>query len=75
MAILTGQPCLALVAQALLVLLNCMSRCQSFVTTVASGCGPVMSLMFEKRLGSPPREQQLRSSHLRADVDTHIADC
>jgi hypothetical protein len=39
------------------------------VTAVASGCGSVVSLMSGKRLGSPPREQQPRTSHLRADAD------
>jgi hypothetical protein len=30
--------------------------------------------MFGKRLGSPPREQQPRISHLRADVGPCIAE-
>jgi hypothetical protein len=38
------------------------------VTAVASGCGPVVSPSSRKRLGSPPREQQPRTSHLRADA-------
>jgi hypothetical protein len=38
------------------------------VTAVASGCGPVVSPRSGKRLGSPPREQQPRTSHLRADA-------
>jgi hypothetical protein len=38
------------------------------VTAVASGCGPVANPMFGRRLRSPPPEQQLRTSHLRADA-------
>jgi hypothetical protein len=34
--------------------LNCVQRGQSIVTAVANGCGPVVSLRTEKRLGSPP---------------------
>jgi hypothetical protein len=56
MAMLTGQSCWALVAQALLVDFNCMQRCQGFMTAVGSGCGSVVSPMFGKRLGSPSRE-------------------
>jgi hypothetical protein len=56
------------------VLFNCVQKCQGFVTTVASGCGPVVSPMFGKRLGSPPREQQPRTSHLRADAGPCIAE-
>jgi hypothetical protein len=44
------------------------------MTVVASGCGPVASLMFGKRLGSPPREQQPRTSHLRANAAPCIAE-
>jgi hypothetical protein len=44
------------------------------MTAVASACGPVTSLIFGKRLGSPPREQQPRTSHLRADAGPCIAD-
>jgi hypothetical protein len=44
------------------------------VTAVASGCGPVVSLRSGKRLGSPPREQQPRTSHPRADVGPYIAE-
>jgi hypothetical protein len=44
------------------------------VTAVESGCGPVASPMFGKRLGSPPCEQQPRTSHLRADVGPCIAE-
>jgi hypothetical protein len=52
----------------------CVQRCQGFVTAVASGCGPVLSPMFGKRLGSPPCEQQPRTSHLRADTGPCIAE-
>jgi hypothetical protein len=44
------------------------------VTVVAVGCGPMVSLRFGRRLGSPPREQQLMTSHLRADADPYIAE-
>jgi hypothetical protein len=38
------------------------------VTAMASGCGPVVSLRSGKRLESPPRELQPRTSHLKADA-------
>jgi hypothetical protein len=44
------------------------------VTAVASGCGPVVSPMFGKRLWSPRREQQPRTSHLRADAGPYIVE-
>jgi hypothetical protein len=44
------------------------------MTAVVSGCGLVVSSMFGKRLGSPPREQQPRTSHLRADAGPCIAE-
>jgi hypothetical protein len=44
------------------------------VTAVTSGCGPVASPRSGKRLGSPPREQQLRTSHLRADAGPCIVE-
>jgi hypothetical protein len=44
------------------------------VTAVASGCGPVVSPMFGKRLGSLPRELQPRTSHLRADAGPCIVE-
>jgi hypothetical protein len=44
------------------------------VTAVVSGCGPVVSLMFGKRLGSPPRELQPRTLHPRADAGPGIAE-
>jgi hypothetical protein len=46
----------------------CVQRCQGFVTAVASGCGPVASPRSARRLGSPSREQQPRTSNLRADA-------
>jgi hypothetical protein len=54
------------------VYFNCVQRCQGFVTAMASGCGPVVNPMIERRLGSPPREQQPKTSHLRADVGPRI---
>jgi hypothetical protein len=44
------------------------------MTAVASGCGPVVSLRSRKRLGSPPRELQPRTSHLRADAGPCITE-
>jgi hypothetical protein len=44
------------------------------VTAVPSGCGPVVSLISGKRLGTPSREQQPRTSHLRADGGHCIAE-
>jgi hypothetical protein len=54
---------------------NCVKRCQGFVTTVAVGCGPTASPRIGKRLGSPPREQQTMTSHLRVDADLGIIEC
>jgi hypothetical protein len=48
------------------VYFNCVQRYQGFVTVVVVGCGPMANLKFGRRLGSPPREQQPRTSHLRA---------
>jgi hypothetical protein len=45
------------------------------VTAVESGCGLVASPRSGKRLENPPREQQPRTSHLRADADPCIAEC
>jgi hypothetical protein len=50
------------------VVFNCVQRCQCFMTVVASGCDSMVSLRIGRRLGSPPREQQLRTSHLRVDA-------
>jgi hypothetical protein len=44
------------------------------VTAVASGSGPVVSSRFGKKFGSPPREQQPRTSHPRADAGPCIAE-
>jgi hypothetical protein len=44
------------------------------VTAVVSGCGPVVSPMFGKRLGSQPREQQPRTSHPRVDAGPCIIE-
>jgi hypothetical protein len=44
------------------------------MTVVASGCGPVASPRSGRRLGSPSREQQPMTSHLRADVGPCIAE-
>jgi hypothetical protein len=51
-----------------------VKRCQGIVTAVVIGCGPMASPWFERRLGSPPREQQLRTSHLRADAGPCITE-
>jgi hypothetical protein len=53
---------------------NCVQRCQGFVTDVANGCGLVVSPMIGMRLGSLPREQQLRTLHLRADAGPCITE-
>jgi hypothetical protein len=53
---------------------NCVQRCQGFVTAVAVGCGPVASPKIERRLGSPPREQQPRTSHLRINAGPCTAE-
>jgi hypothetical protein len=44
------------------------------VTAVVSWCGPVVSRVFGKRLESPFRVQQPRTSHLRADAGPCIAE-
>jgi hypothetical protein len=54
---------------------NCVQRCQGFVTAMAGGCGPVASPRSGKRLGSLPREQQPRISHLKADAGPCITEC
>jgi hypothetical protein len=53
---------------------NYVQRCQSIVTVVVSGCDPVVSLRIGRRLGSLPREQQSKTSHLRADADPCITE-
>jgi hypothetical protein len=56
------------------VFVNVCAKLQGFVTAVASGCDPVASPMFGRRLGSPPREPQPRTSHLRADAGPCIIE-
>jgi hypothetical protein len=51
---------------------NYVQRCQSIVTVVAIWCGPMVSPSIGRRLGSPPHEQQLRTSHLRVDAGSCI---
>jgi hypothetical protein len=51
-----------------------VQRCQIIVPVVTVGCGPMASLRFGRRLGSPPREQQPRTSHLRADASPCITE-
>jgi hypothetical protein len=53
---------------------NCVQRCQDIVTDVTVRCGTMTSLRIGRRLGSPPREQQPRTSHLRADVSPRITE-
>jgi hypothetical protein len=56
------------------VYFNCVQRCQGFVTAVVNRCDPVVNPMIGKRLESPPREQQPRTSHLTADAGPCIAE-
>jgi hypothetical protein len=51
-----------------------VQRCQSIVTVVAIGCGPMVSPWFGRRLGSPPGEQQSRTSHLMVDAGPCIVE-
>jgi hypothetical protein len=44
------------------------------VTAVAVGCDPTASPRIGRRLESPPREQQPRTLHLRADAGPCIAE-
>jgi hypothetical protein len=44
------------------------------MTAVTVGCGLTASPRIGKRPGSPPCEQQLRTSHLRADAGPCIAE-
>jgi hypothetical protein len=53
--------------------LICVQRCQSIVTVVTVECGSIVNPKFGRRLGSPPYEQQSRTSHLRADAGPCIA--
>jgi hypothetical protein len=45
------------------------------VTVVTVGCDPMVNPKSERRHGSPPREQQSRTSHLRADAGPYITEC
>jgi hypothetical protein len=56
------------------VIFNCVQRCQGIVTAVVVGCDPMASPRFGRRLGSPPREQQPRTSHLRTDAGPCITE-
>jgi hypothetical protein len=56
------------------VYFNYVQRYLGFVTAVANGCGLRMSPLIGKRLGSPSREQQPRTSHLRIDADPCITE-
>jgi hypothetical protein len=51
-----------------------VQRYQSIVIAVAVGCGPMVNPRFGRRLGSPPHEQQPRTTHHRADADPCIAE-
>jgi hypothetical protein len=53
---------------------NCVQRCQGIVTAVAAECGPIMNPKFGRRHGSPLREQQARTLHLRADAGPCITE-
>jgi hypothetical protein len=53
---------------------NCVQRCQSFVTAVAVGCRSMMNPRIGRRLESPSREQQSRTSYLRADAGPCIIE-
>jgi hypothetical protein len=74
MITLTGQSCWALVAQALFVYFNSVQRCQSIMTVVTIGCGPMTTPRIGRRHGSPPREQQPRTSHHRAGAGSRIVE-
>jgi hypothetical protein len=45
------------------VFFNCVQRCQGFVTAVVSGCGPVVSPMSGRRLGTCPMSSS-RGRHI-----------
>jgi hypothetical protein len=53
---------------------NCVQRYQSIVNAASVGCDPMASPSIERRPGSPSREQQPRTSHLRADAGTYIVE-
>jgi hypothetical protein len=52
-----------------------VQRCLSIATSVANGCGPVVSSRTGNRLGSLPREQQAVTLHHRADADPCTIEC
>jgi hypothetical protein len=56
------------------VYFNYVQRCQGIVTTVTVGCGPMTSSRIGRRLGNPPREQQPKILHLRANAGPYIAE-
>jgi hypothetical protein len=67
MVMLTGQYCLALVAQALLVDYICVERCLSTVVTIANLCDSVVTrLRTGKSARSPSFEELLRTLYHRA---------
>jgi hypothetical protein len=51
-----------------------VQRREGIVTVVAIGYGPMANPRFGSRPGSPPHEQQPRTSHLRADAGPYIAE-
>jgi hypothetical protein len=53
---------------------NCVQSYQSIVTAVAIGCGPMVSPRIGRRHESLPREQQPRTSYLRADAGPCIVE-
>jgi hypothetical protein len=57
------------------VFVNVCVELPGFCDSMTSGCGPVASLRSGKRLGSPPREHQPRTSHRRADAGPCITEC
>jgi hypothetical protein len=50
------------------VFVNVCAELPGFCDCCGKWVWPVVSPMFGKRLGSPPRELQPRTSHLRADA-------
>jgi hypothetical protein len=56
------------------VYFNCVQIYQSIVTDVTVEYGLMANPKFGRRLGCPHCEQQLRTSHLRADAGTYSAE-
>jgi hypothetical protein len=56
------------------MIFNYVQRCQGIVTAVAVGCDQMASPRIGRRLGSPSREQQPRTLHLRVDADPCIVE-